>query len=53
MHESTRVYCDKLINEKDIDSFQKILSETVKKGFEVCIVAFFYHQIISTFHIFQ
>lgn len=35
MHESTRVYCDKLINEKDIDSFQKILLETVKKGFEV------------------
>ncbi|KAK9702182.1 Dynein heavy chain region D6 P-loop domain [Popillia japonica] len=34
IHEATRVYCDKLVESKDIDMFQKLLIEVVKKGFE-------------------
>lgn len=34
MHESTRVYGDKLIDHKDIDTFNKLVVEVVKKGFE-------------------
>lgn len=34
MHEATRVYCDKLVEKKDIDTFEKLLSDVVKKGFE-------------------
>jgi dynein heavy chain len=36
MHESKRVYRDKLVDEKDIETFDKIIKETVKKNFEVC-----------------
>ena len=35
MHESYRVYGDKLVDEKDIGTFHKIVNDTVKKGFEV------------------
>ncbi|XP_022909837.1 dynein beta chain, ciliary-like [Onthophagus taurus] len=34
MHEATRVYCDKLVDAKDIDTFTKMINEIVKKGFE-------------------
>ncbi|KAI3381366.1 hypothetical protein SNEBB_008024 [Seison nebaliae] len=34
MHEAERVYCDKLVDEEDISSFEKILRDTVKKHFE-------------------
>lgn len=34
MHECQRVYQDKLIDRKDIDTFFKIQNEIVKKGFE-------------------
>lgn len=35
MHESTRVYGDKLVDSKDQKEFDKLLQEVVKKGFEV------------------
>ncbi len=35
MHEATRVYGDKLVDEKDIHTFNKIVADSVKKGFEV------------------
>jgi dynein heavy chain len=35
MHEAQRVYGDKLIDDKDIHTFQKLLADNVKKGFEV------------------
>ena len=35
MHEAQRVYGDKLVDEKDIENFTKILHDTVKKHFEV------------------
>ena len=34
MHESHRVYRDKLIDEKDIETFDKLLKECIKKSFE-------------------
>lgn len=34
MHESTRVYGDKLVDHRDIDVFGKLIVEAVKKGFE-------------------
>lgn len=34
MHESQRVYGDKLIDDKDIDSFIKMQNDIVKKSFE-------------------
>ncbi|KAJ8974478.1 hypothetical protein NQ317_016132 [Molorchus minor] len=33
MHESSRVYGDKLVETKDMESFDKIVGEVVKKGF--------------------
>ena len=35
MHEACRVYKDKLVDDSDIASFDKILKDTVKKQFEV------------------
>jgi len=37
MHESQRVYGDKLVDEKDIEAYSKIQVDIVKKNFEVCI----------------
>lgn len=34
MHEASRVYGDKLIDRRDIDTFGKLVVETVKKSFE-------------------
>jgi dynein heavy chain, axonemal len=34
VHEANRVYCDKLVNEQDIESFNKIIADVVKKNFE-------------------
>lgn len=34
MHESCRVYGDKMVDHKDIDLFGKLMVEAVKKGFE-------------------
>ena len=35
LHEAERTYSDKLINRDDMDLFQKILRETMRKSFEV------------------
>jgi dynein heavy chain len=35
VHEAERTYSDKLIGQDDIDVFNKILRETIRKGFEV------------------
>ncbi|XP_046391607.1 dynein beta chain, ciliary-like [Ischnura elegans] len=34
MHESQRIYSDKLVEEKDVDTFQKLVKDVVKKNFE-------------------
>lgn len=34
MHESYRVYRDKLVDERDLEQFDKLLREVVKKSFE-------------------
>ena len=36
MHEAKRVYRDKLVDEKDMETFDKLLKDIVKKAFEVC-----------------
>lgn len=36
VHEATRVYCDKLVNQKDINSFRKLIREVSRKSFEDC-----------------
>ena len=35
MHEAMRVYRDKLLDEKDFETFDKVIKDMVKKGFEV------------------
>lgn len=37
LHESSRVYGDKLIERKDMDTFKKMKFEIAKSGFEVCV----------------
>lgn len=34
VHEATRVYCDKLVDQQDVESFHKIVADVVKKSFE-------------------
>lgn len=36
IHEATRVYCDKLVSQKDINSFRKLIREVARKSFEDC-----------------
>ena len=36
IHEATRVYADKLVNQKDINSFRKLIREVTRKSFEDC-----------------
>ena len=36
MHESSRVYGDKMIEEKDMDMLKKLQLQTAKDSFEVC-----------------
>jgi dynein heavy chain len=40
MHEAERTYSDKLINHEDMELFNKILRETVRKNFEVNYLVF-------------
>jgi dynein heavy chain len=35
VHEAERTYSDKLVNQDDIELFNKILRETIRKSFEV------------------
>lgn len=37
LHESNRVYRDKMVEEKDLDLFDKIQAEVIKKIFDVSI----------------
>ena len=37
MHEANRVYRDKLVEEKDLETFDKLVKDFSKKAFEVCI----------------
>ncbi|KAI5643131.1 dynein heavy chain and region d6 of dynein motor domain-containing protein [Phthorimaea operculella] len=34
LHEATRVYSDKLVDQTDIDNFQKLITDTIKKNCE-------------------
>ena len=34
-HEAERVYRDKLVDEKDLESYDKLLKDVIKKSFEV------------------
>ena len=40
MHECDRVYRDKLIEEKDMDNYDRIQQDITKKIFEVCRALF-------------
>lgn len=40
MHETHRVYADKLTDDKDIDSFVKMQNDIVKKSFEGIVFRF-------------
>ena len=35
IHEANRVYRDKLMDNKDIETFDKLIKDSVKKNFEV------------------
>ncbi len=41
IHEAERTYSDKLINQDDLELFNKILRETLRKSFEVNDSCFF------------
>ncbi len=41
IHEAERTYSDKLINQDDLELFNKILRETLRKNFEVNDSCFF------------
>ena len=38
MHEANRVYRDKLVDEKDLETFDKLMKDYSQKTFEVCRV---------------
>ena len=42
LHESNRVYRDKMVEEKDLDLFDKIQAEVIKKIFDVSIALWIY-----------
>jgi len=42
IHEAERTYSDKLINQEDLDLFNKILREILRKNFEVNYPVLFY-----------
>ena len=37
IHEAERVYRDKLTDERDMESFDKLVKDVVKKSFEVSV----------------
>lgn len=41
LHEAERVYRDKLTDEKDMETFDKLAKDVIKKSFEVFIVLLF------------
>lgn len=43
IHESRRVYQDKLMDDKDVDTYNKVLRDVIKKNFEVSSsIAYFF-----------
>jgi dynein heavy chain len=40
LHESQRVYCDKLVDKDDIELFYKIQKDIMKKSFEVKMILY-------------
>jgi hypothetical protein len=42
LHESNRVYRDKMVEEKDHDLFDKIQTKVLKKSFDVSIALWFH-----------
>ena len=54
MHECDRVYRDKLVEEKDMENYDRIQQDITKKIFEVCIFSCGETLIllVSIFHIF-
>ncbi|XP_069366837.1 dynein axonemal heavy chain 11 [Paralichthys olivaceus] len=53
LHESSRVYSDKLMEEKDVELFNKILLDTGKRYFEGIDESFFIHQPLVYCHFSQ
>jgi dynein heavy chain len=45
IHEAERTYSDKLINQDDLELFNKILRETIRKNLEVNYFVFFFNSI--------
>jgi len=42
LHETSRIYCDKLIEKKDQETFTKTITEQIKKTFSVSILYYFF-----------
>ena len=40
LHEAERTYCDKLSDRDDVELFEKLARETLKKSFDVCSICF-------------
>ena len=49
LHEAERVYCDKLVDKEDIDTFYKLEREMVKKSFEVIIISLDYSKEVYSY----
>ncbi len=45
IHEAERTYSDKLINQEDLELFNKILRETIRKNLEVNYFVFVFNSI--------
>lgn len=46
LHETSRIYGDKLIEKKDQESFSKAINEQIKKTFSVSILNYYYVHIL-------
>lgn len=42
LHETSRIYCDKLIEKKDQETFSKTIIEQIKKTFSVSILYYLF-----------
>ena len=56
IHEAARVYRDKLVDEADIVTYNKVLKDAVKKSFEVglfvfCLFVFFFCFLFQSFFV--
>jgi dynein heavy chain len=51
LHETSRIYSDKLIETKDQETFSKYIYEQIKKSFGVSILNFYYNIVHEPFQL--